>query len=213
MKREIPFQLVVGLVIVLIGGAVVGGEYYLVNWLPGHRQRVREETLRLVDYRNEKLGVEMRIAAGLMGKTEEFAGGVRITSPKFWSIPPSITITSQPNPDGTFEFDPKVLARWQTDGIYNELALYRFSRTKINKRDAVLISQYKDRALVLTARVISPERIVEINCTPGREDEELYMQACDETVRTLKISGPEPPPPPEPVFELTSPTPRIRSGS
>lgn len=210
MKKEIPFQLIVGLGILLIGAAVVGGEYYLVKWLPGHRERIKEETLRPVPYRNDKLGIEMQIAAGLMGKVEEFSGGVRITKPKFWSIGPSITITSQPNSEGTFEFDRQTLARWQTAGVYEELANYQYSRTKINNRDAVLISQYKDRSMVLTARVISPERIIEIDCSPGREDEDLYMQACDETVRTLEIAGPEPPPPPESVLELSSPTSRIR---
>jgi hypothetical protein len=210
MKKEIPFQLVVGLTILLIGGGIMAGEYYLVKWLPRYREHVREETLKPVPYKNDKLGIEIQIAAGFTGKTEEFPGGVRITRPKFMSIAPSITITSQPNPDGTFEFDPKVLAKWQTDDVYQQLSRYRFMRLKINNRDAVFISQFRDRAMVHTTRVISSERIIEINCTPGREDEDLYLRACDETARTLRVVGPEPPPPPAPILELTSPTPRLR---
>jgi hypothetical protein len=210
MKKEIPTQLIVGLGILLIGGGVLGGEFYLVKWLPRHREQVKAETLRPIPYKNEKLGIEMQIAAGLFGQVEEFAGGVRITRPKFMSIGPSITITSQPNPDGTFEFDPKALAKWQTDDLYQQLSRYRYSRTRINNRDAVLISQYRDRAMVLTARVISSERLIEISCNTGREDEDLYLQACEGTARTLKVAGPEPPPPAQFVIELTSPTSRIK---
>jgi len=210
MKREIPFQLIVGIAIILIGGGVLGGEYYLVNWMPHHKQQVREETLKRLPYKNDKLGVELEIASGLYGRVEEFVGGVRILRPKFWSIAPALTITSRPNPDGTFEFDPKVLAKWQTDGTYADLPRYHFSHTKINNREAVLIWQYKDRAMLLTTRVISSERIIEMFCTPGREDEDLYMQACEETVHTLKVVGPEPPPPAQPVLELTSPPRRAK---
>jgi hypothetical protein len=64
--------------------------------------------------------------------------------------------------------------------------------------------------MLLTARVISPERIVEASCTPGREDEELYMQACEETVHTLKVAGPMPPPPQQPILELTGPAAKPR---
>lgn len=205
MKKEIPFQLIVGVAIILIGAGVLAGEFFLVKWLPRHQQRVKEETLQLLPYRNDALGIEIQVAAGLYGRIESFAGGVRITRPKFWSIPPTLTITSQPNPDGTFEFDPKVLAKWQTEGTYQELPRFHFSKTKIHNRDAVLIWQYKDRAMLLTARVISSERIIEMYCTPGKEDEDVYMQACEETVHTLQVAGPEPPPLPQSVIELSAP--------
>lgn len=211
MKKEIPFQLIVGIAIILIGGGVLAGEFFLVKWLPHHRQQLRDETLKRIPYKNDQLGVEIEVASGIYGKIESFAGGVRITRPKFWSIAPALTITSQPNPEGTFEFDPKVLAKWQTEGTYQELPRYHFSRTKINNRDAVLIWQYKDRAMLLTMRVISSERVIEMFCTPGREDEDLYMQACEETVHTLKVAGPEPPLPPQPVIELTAPPRRQKS--
>jgi hypothetical protein len=202
MKMKIPTQLYVGFGILVIGGGVLAGEYLLVQFYPAYRNKVQEQTLKLLPYRNDKLGIEMKVAAGLYGEVEDFAGGVRIKRPKFWSLEPTLTITSRPNPEGTFEFSPYDLAKWQTQGTYEALPGYRYSRTKINNRDAVLIWQYKNRALLVTARLISPERIVEVNCTPGRSDEDLYLQACEDSIHTIKVAGPEPPPPQQPVLEL-----------
>lgn len=206
MKREIPTQLYFGLAVLVIGSALVGGEYLLVKWYPRHEQRVRDETLNLLPYRNDSLGIEMQVAAGLYGKIEGFPGGVRIFRSKFWSIGPSLTITSQPNPDQNTEFSPQVLAKWETEGVNEELPRYHFERTKIQNRDAVVIRQYKNRAMLLTARIISPDRIIEANCSTGQADEDLFVEACDETLRTIKVAGPEPLlPPPSGVVELTSP--------
>jgi hypothetical protein len=158
----------------------------------------------LLPYRNDSLGIEMQVAAGLYGKVESFPGGVKILSTKFWSVGPSLTITSQPNPDQNAEFSPEVLARWETRGVNEELPRYHFEHTKINNRDSVLIRQYKGRAMLLTARVISPDRLIEADCSPGAADEDLYMEACEESLRTIKIAGPEPPPTLTPgVLELT----------
>jgi hypothetical protein len=204
MKKGITTQLYVGIIIAVIGSGLIGGEFLLVKWLPGHRQRVREETLSLLPYRNDALGIEMQVAKGFYGTAEGFPGGVRIGRAKFWSIGPSLTITSQPNPDQSAEFSPQVIAKWETQGVNEDLPRYHFEQTKINRRDAVLIRQYKGHSMLLTARMISPERIIEADCTPGAEDEDLYMEACDESVRTIKLAGPEPPLPPSPgIIELT----------
>jgi len=205
MKKEIPLQLKVAIGVLLAGAVILGGEYLLVKWYPRYQQRIAEKTLKLLPYRNDSLGIEMQVAAGLYGKVESFPGGVKIIRPRFWSFSPTLTITSQPNPDQAPEFSPQVLAKWQTAGTYEVIARYSFEHLKINRRDAVLIWQYKDRAMTLTARVISPERIIEADCLPGREDEDLYLQACEDSMRTLKVAGPEPPAPSPPaeVLELT----------
>jgi hypothetical protein len=208
MRKQLPTQLIVGLGILIVGGGIVGGEYYLVKWYPRHAEAVKAATLRAVPYKNDSLGIEMQVAAGFDKKVESFAGGVRIYAPKFWSIGPSITLTAQPNPDQTVEFTPQVLAKWQTLGVTEDIPRYHFERTRLNNRDAVLIWQYKARAMLLTARIISPDRIVEADCTPGRADEDLYMEACDQSLRTIKVAGPESPPSASPgVLELT-PVPR-----
>ena len=206
MKKQIPTQLFVGLGILLVGGGIILGEYFLVRWYPAHRAGVIRDTLRLTPFKNDGLGVEMQVAAGIDEKVEAFSGGVRIYSPRFWSTGPSITVTSEPNPDHSGEFTPQTLATWQTDGVQHGLLRYTFEHTRINDRDAVLIWQYEHREMVLTARVISPDRIIEASCTPGSADESLYTQACDESVRSLTVEGPPSPQPPVAGIEEVAPS-------
>ncbi len=196
----------VALIILFVGGGAVGAEYILVKWYPHYQRVLSTETLKLLPYSNAELGIDMQVAAGIYGKVDGFPGGVKIFRPKIWSIAPSLTITTQPNPDRTNEFTPEVLAKWETQGVYQEIPRYHFEHIKINGRDAVLIWQFKGRSMLLTARVISPGRLIEADCSPGREDETLYLEACESSLRTLKIAGPEPPPSPSPsVQEIASP--------
>jgi hypothetical protein len=207
-KQRMSTQLLIGLTIVFIGSALLGAEYLLVNWYPGHQQRAVAETLNLLPYRNDALGIELQVAAGIYGKIDSFPNGVKIYRPRTWSVGPSLVITSQPNPDRTSEFSPEVLAKWQTEGVTRELPRYHFDHIKINNRDAVLIWQLENQSLSLTARVVSPERIIEAHCTPGQEDEALLAQACESSLRTLKVAGPEAPPAPSPgVQEIAPPAP------
>ncbi len=194
--KNIPAQLIVGLGILVIGGGIVGGEFFLVRWYPQHKEAVIEQTLAPVSYKNDDMGIEMQVAAGIDEKVESFTGGVRFFSPRFWSTGPSLTITSRPNLDKSGDFTPQDLAIWETDGDQHNLPRYTFEHPVINDRNAVLIWQYKNHAMVLTARVISPDHIVEATCTPASADEALYMQACDESVRSIKVAGPPTPPPP-----------------
>jgi len=207
MKR-IPIQLILAVSIVIIGGGLIGGEYLLVKWYPRHQQRVSEETLKPSPYHNDSLGIDIQIANGLYGSVETFQGGVKIRRSKFWSVGPSLTVTSQPNPDQTWEFSPQVLATWESKGVSEDLPLYHLEHTKINNRDAMMIRELKGRFLHLTARIMCKDRIIEADCSPGGEDEDLYMQACGDTLRSVKIAGPEPPPP-SGVMEL-SPTPTVK---
>jgi hypothetical protein len=204
MKKHIPNQLILAVSILIIGGGLVGGEYLLVKWYPGHQQRVSEKTLKPRAYHNDSLGIDIQIAEGLYGNIETFPGGVKIIRSEFWSIGPSLTITSQPNPDQTWEFSPEVLAKWESRGAVEDLPLYHLEHTKINNRDAMLIRELRGRTMHLTARIICRERIIEADCSCGGEDEVLYMEACDDTLRTIKVAGAEPPPPPTPrVVELS----------
>lgn len=190
MKKQIPTQLIVGLGIFVIGSGIVGGEYLLVQWYPTHQANVMSETLKLIPYKNDGLGVDMQVAAGIDQKVDISPGEVRIYSPRLFSTDPSITLTSQPNPDQSSEFTPQILAIWETDGATHSLPRYEFNHIQINDRDAVLIWQSVNRHMVLTTRIISPERIIEAKCTAGGGDENLYMQACEESVKTIKVAGP-----------------------
>jgi hypothetical protein len=210
MKKPIVSQLILAVSILIIGGGLVGGEYLLVKWYPGHHQRVSEETLKQRPYHNDSLGIDIQMANGLYGNVETFPGGVKISRSKFWSVGPSLIITSQSNPDQTWEFSPQVLAKWESKGAVEDLPLYHLERTKINNRDAMLIRQLKGRYMHLTARIICRERIIEADCSPGGEDEVLYMEACDETLRTIKAAGAEPPPPPTPGVVELSPAVRVK---
>ena len=209
MSKGLPMQLTFALGIVVIGGGFLGAEYFLVKWYPRHQQQVRDQTLNLLPYRNDALGIEMQVAAGIYGKVESFPGGVRIFRPRLLGTGPSLTVTTQPNPERAAEFSPQILAVWQTDGVQKGIPRYSFEHTAILNRDAVLIWQSQNRSLALTARVISPERIVQVDCSPGGENEALFIQACESSARTLKVAGPEPAPkPPVGVEEVIAPEPR-----
>jgi hypothetical protein len=73
-----------------------------------------------------------------------------------------------------------------------------------------MIRQLKGRYMHLTARIICRERIIEADCSPGAEDEDLYLEACDETLRSIKVAGAEPPPPPAPGVVELSPAVKIK---
>jgi len=202
MKNGVPMQLIFAVGVVVIGGGFLAAEYFLVKWYPRYQQQVNEQTLKLLPYRNDALGIQMQVAAGIYGRVESFPGGVRIFRPRLLGDGPSLTITSEPNPGRASEFSPQVLAVWQTDGVQKGIPRYGFEHTAIMNRDAVLIWQSKDHIMVLTARVISPDRMVEADCSVGSESEALFMAGCDESVRTLKVAGPEPP---ASVEEVTGP--------
>ena len=190
MKKEIPAQLVVGVGILLIGGVLLGGEYFLVWWTPRHKQRVADDTLKQLPYHNESLGVDMQVAAGICGKVESFPGGAKIFRPRLWGEGPSIIITSEPNADHASEFSPEILAKWETDGVLQGIPRYHYDHTRIQDRDAVLLEQYKNHAMTVAAHVMSPDRIIVADCSTGGDDQVLLMEACDESLRTLKVAGP-----------------------
>ncbi|HEV2348247.1 MAG TPA: hypothetical protein VG028_00210 [Terriglobia bacterium] len=189
MKKDIPMQLYVGLGILLIGGVLLGGEYFLVKWAPLHKQRVVDETLKQLPYHNQSLGVDIQVAAGIFGQVENFAGGVKISRSRFWGVGPSLIITSEPNVDHASEFSQEILAKWETDGVLQNIPRYRFDHTKLADRDAVLIQRYKDHALWLTAHVMSPDRIIVADCTTGGGDQALLLEACDESLRSITVAG------------------------
>jgi len=203
MKWKMPTQMKWALAILIIGGGALAGEYVLVKWYPYYQGYRADKALKLLPYQNTDLGIKMQVAAGLYGKVDDFPGGVKIYRSRLLGNGASLTITSQANPGHTDEFSPQILAQWQTKGTYQHIADYRFERTKIQGRDAAIIWQSRGTAMMVTAHIISRDHIVEANCLTGPFDTSLYLNACESSLRTIKVAGPPPKLKPQPgVLEL-----------
>jgi hypothetical protein len=206
MKFRIPTQLIVALAIVLVGAGAIGVEYLLVKWMPHHEQNVKDAAQRLLPYQNPTLGIEsMGVAAGIYGQVVDTPGGVHIYRSKFLGGGPSMTITSQANPDGATDFSELVLAQWQALGANTGIPRYNFEHNQVNGHYIAFVWQLqRNNQMLMTAHLISPERIIQVDCTPGAEDERTYMEACEATARSIKLGGPQLPPPQEPeLYDLT----------
>ncbi|HXJ93275.1 MAG TPA: hypothetical protein VMT20_10395 [Terriglobia bacterium] len=197
MKFRASTQLIVALAIILIGGGALGAEVLLVKWYPMHRQAVTDALQKMLPYQNPKLGVEMKVAAGIYGKVEEMPDGVRIYRPQIFGPVPSLTIVALPNPDGATEFSADLLAQWETFGTYHSILGYVYQQTEINGRNAAVIHQPKNHMTVLTAHIISPQRILQVDCVPGADDQDIFVPACDATVYSITLDGLPLPPPTE----------------
>lgn len=219
MLKKLSTQAKFALGIILIGGGALLAEYILVKWYPYYQGYKANKALQLLPYQNTALGIDMQVAVGIYGKVEDFPGGVRIYRSHLFSSGPTLIITSQANPNNVDEFSPQLLAKWETAGTYQNIPDYRFEHTKIQGRDAVMIWESAEHAQVLpaisfdvsstdnptlvTAHIISPDHIVQANCRPGSSDPALFLQACEESIRAIKVSGPSPQEKPEPgVLEL-----------
>ena len=217
--KKLSMQVKFALGIILIGGTALGAEYVLVKWYPYYQGYKANKVLQALPYQNATLGIDIQVAAGIYGKVDDFPGGVRIYRSHLFSRGPALIITSQSNPNSAEEFSPQLLAKWQTAGTIQEIPDYRFDHTKIQGRDAVMIWQSTEHAKVLpaisfdvssaenaelvTGHIISPDHIVEANCRPGSSDPALFLRACEESIKSIKVSGPPPQEKPEPgVLEL-----------
>ena len=217
--KKLSMQAKFALGIILIGGIAIGAEYVLVKWYPYYQGYKANKVLDLLPYQNATLGIDMKVAAGIYGKVDDFPGGVRIYRSHLFSRGPALIITSQSNPNNADEFSPQLLAKWQTAGTYQNIPDYSFEHMKIQGRDAVMIWQSAEHAKVLpaisfdvpsaenaelvTAHIISPDHIVQANCRPGSSDPKLFLQACEESIKSINVSGPPPKEEAEPgVLEL-----------
>jgi hypothetical protein len=217
--KKLSMQVKFALGIILVGGSALLAEYVLVKWYPYYEGYKANKVLEALPYQNTTLGIDMQVAAGIYGKVDDFPGGVRIYRSRLFSRGPALIITSQSNPNSADEFSPQLLAKWQTAGTYQKIPDYRFEHTKIQGREAVMIWQSAEHARVLpaisfdvssaenpelvTAHIISPDHIIEANCRPGSSDPALFLRACEESIKSIKVSGPPPQEQPEPgVLEL-----------
>lgn len=217
-KLNLSMQAKVALGIILIGGAAILTEYVVVKWYPYYEGYKANKALKLLPYQNRNLGVDMKVAVAIYGKVDDFPGGVKIYRSPLFSKGPQLIITSQPNPSHSDTFSPQLLAKWETAGTYQNIPGYRFDHLKIEGRDAALIWRSSKRPQVLpaisfssdvgspellTAHIISPDYIIEADCKPGSSHKELLMRACEESIKTINVSGPKPKEKPIPgILEL-----------
>jgi hypothetical protein len=194
MKFRASTQLIVALAIIVVGGGALGAEYVLVKWYPIHRQAVTESLQKMLPYANQSLGIDMQVAAGIYGKVQVIPDGVRIYRPEVFGPVPSLTIVSQSNPDGATDFSPDLLAQWETDGVTHHILGYFYDHTQINGRNAAVISQPKNQMTVLTAHLISKQRILQVDCAPGADDQDIYVPACRATINSIKLDATPPTP-------------------
>src|SRR5574337_1195598 len=211
--KKLSMQAKFMLGIILIGGGALAAEYILVKWYPYYQGYKANKVLEALPYQNASLGIDMQVAAGIYGKVDDFPGGVRIYRSHLFIRGPALIITSQSNPNSADEFSPQLLANWETAGTYQKIPDYRFEHMKIQGRDAVMIWQSAEHAKVLpaisfdvssaenpqlvTAHIISPDHLVQVNCRPGSGDPPLFLQACEDSIRSIKVSGPPPQEKPE----------------
>jgi hypothetical protein len=196
MKFRASTQLVVALAIVIVGGGALGAEVLLVKWYPMHHEAVTDALQKMLPYQNPQLGLEMQVAAGIYGKVQDRPNGVRIYRPQVFGPVPELTIVSQPNPDGATEFPADLLAQWETYGATHSILGYVYQQTQINGRNAAVIRQPRNHMVVITAHLISAQRILQVDCVPGADDQDIYVPACDATVFSIKLDPSATPPPP-----------------
>jgi hypothetical protein len=177
--------------IVVIGAALLASEFLFIRWYPGHKERKEQQALSLLTYQNSGMGLQMHIAAVIYGKVRDGASGVTIYRPRILGSGPSITISLKPNTAS--QFTPELLAQLETAGVRQNLLGYQFQHMTLDNRDAILIWQYDvpSRSMNVTAQVLAPDRMIQAVCNTGSSDEqELYTEACNESLKSIDLSGP-----------------------
>lgn len=179
-------------VIVVAAAIILGIEYLSVRWYPNHKQRTADAALKQLPYQNSGLGIQMQVASGIYGSVRDFAGGVKIYRSHLFDGGPAITITSIPNPNGTSRFSDQLMAEIETKGTREGLLGYQFERLTLNDRDAYIVSQddLRSHSTNVTAHIMAPDRVIQAVCNTGSKDVDVFTQACNESLNSMKVSGP-----------------------
>jgi hypothetical protein len=190
MKVQISGQRKVTIGILVIGAALLSTEFFFIRWYPGHQERVQQGALKLFPYQNSAMGLQMDLAAALYGKVRDGGKDVTISRWKLFGKGPSVTISLKPN--SSSQFTPELLANLETQGVKNNLLGYQFQHLILGTRDAILIWQYdeRSRSMNVTAQVLAPDRMIQAVCNTGSGDQDLYTEACNETLKSIQLTGP-----------------------
>lgn len=180
------------LIIVVVAALVLGAEYTVKRLYPIHEQRVEDAALKQWPYQKASLGLQMQVAVGIYGSVTDLANGVKIHRSRIFGGSPSITITLLPNPDGASQFSAKFLNQAESPGDASDLPGYQFQHVNLAGRDAYIITQPDPHSNTTTvsAGIIAPDRIIQAVCSTGGANQEVYTQACSESLNSIKLSGP-----------------------
>ena len=151
MKLPVSPQSVLALVILIGGGTLVGGEYLFVRWYPAHKQRMADQALTPVPYRNTGLGISLDVAKGICEKTEILPGEVRLSRPGLSGGGPSLTsVNSDGEAVGTGGVDERASYVYRDDAI-SRLAGPKAWATAING-NGVIVGSVDDGPDVMADR-------------------------------------------------------------
>lgn len=180
------------LIIIVAAAIVLGTEYAIKRWYPAHIQRLEDAALKPLPYQNASLGLKMQISAGFYQHVAAAADGVKISRSSILGGSPSITLTLLPNPDGASEFTERFLDQQEAADPASNLSGYDFEHVRITGRDAYLITRPDPRTktTVITARIIAPDRIVQAACSTGGAKQDVFAEACTESLTSIALSGP-----------------------
>ncbi|MDE3181732.1 MAG: hypothetical protein KGM47_18965 [Acidobacteriota bacterium] len=179
-------------IIIIAAAIVVGIEYLSVRWYPAHKDREDNAALKLLPYQNSTLEIQMQIASGIYGSVKDFPGGVEIRRSRLFGSGPVLRITTAPNPESASTFDDKLMAKIETAGTMSGDPTYQFERLTLNGRDAYIVSRYdaNSKSTNVTEAVMAPDRIIQAVCNTGTHDEDVFTQACNESLKSMNVKGP-----------------------
>lgn len=179
-------------IIVVVAAIVLGTEYAIKRWYPAHVQHLEDAALKPLPYQNASLGLKMQVSAGFYQHVAGAADGVTISRSSILGGSPSIALTLLPNPDGASVFTEQFLDHAESTDPASDVSGYNFEHIHLAGRDAYMITRPDPRAktTVITARIIAPDRIVQAVCSTGGARQDVFTEACTESLTSIALSGP-----------------------
>lgn len=180
------------LIILVVAALVFGAEYGVKRWYPAHEHHKEDAALKPLPYQNAALGLKMQVSAGFYQKIMASAAGVKIYRSRIMGGSPSITLTLLPNPDRASEFTEQFLDQQDASDPANNVPGYEFQHVRFAGRDGYLVTGPDPRTQIttVTARILAPDRIVQAVCSTGGAKQDVFTEACTESLTSIVLSGP-----------------------
>lgn len=182
----------VTVIILVIAALILGTEYTIKRWYPAHKHQEEDTALKPLPYENAALGLKMHVSAGFYEKIAASAAGVKIYRSHIMGGSPSITLTLLPNPDRASEFTEKFLDQQDESDPANNAPGYEFQHVRFAGRDGYLVTGPDPRTKITTvmARILAPDRMIQAVCSTGGAKQDVFTEACTESLTSINLSGP-----------------------